>query len=630
MIQEMKNQKADGQTDFSGGLMLVSEPAANQYREGRNLVIRDGDARSRPGMKLAFPILGSDPLYFNEDNARYTDATHTGFWFPFTFVGRSWTNVQGAMFFQFTGDTKSRQIIVADGTVFVNDQGFVTEIDTSETIGSSEDIEFVQGNNEIVMFRSGDNNPLRWKGLDQPSGFVSFTSPGTTDRIPKGNRGAYAFGRLLVVKDDDVYVSDALDFDTYDWTYQKFGISNGDGDKLQALVPFRQDYVVAFKNRSFHLIKGLNSAVASGSELSAYVSVERVTNEEGLVGPRAWAIQGEQIYFLSYKGFSTVERTAQGTVLGREVALSAPVAPMLDRITWPKTADVAVAVFNNYAIVSVPMDSSTTNNKMMVYDIQLGKWVGTWNGQLTNAVQFFEDEEKLYFLGTDGLIRQMFISDPWDSVNIAVDTPFYDATVTYEVGWYVRDPNATTVTYKSLLRNTGVALTTASTWVAVSDTTHIYDVELELWTRFYRHGDESSPKFYGRGALFFDHENPKITVKRESEDAFTLETLYTDKTYSQKAYEVNNTAAWDNSNDDLDFATKGREDYTLFIPSGGLTMSATTGITVGLKEHHDLKFYNKETDSYAFALRITNTQGAFGLTSIVSNAKDQRFAMRKR
>ena len=60
-----------GQSDFSGGLNMLN-PGPTQYRDALNIVIRDGQPTTRPGIRAYLATDGGwlAGFWFNEENAK--------------------------------------------------------------------------------------------------------------------------------------------------------------------------------------------------------------------------------------------------------------------------------------------------------------------------------------------------------------------------------------------------------------------------------------------------------------------------------------------------------------------------------------------------------------------------------
>jgi hypothetical protein len=102
------------------------------------------------------------------------------------------------------------------------------------------------------------------------------------------------------------------------------------------------------------------------------------------------------------------------------------------------------------------------------------------------------------------------------------------------------------------------------------------------------------------------------------------------KTYSQTVYDTV-TEDWVPSNENLDFDTPHRQDYTLYIPStGDLYMDAQEGLLMDIWTEHALPVQRHFLRDRQVGLKIVNTQGKFSLRSVVFAARYRRFAMRQR
>ena len=624
----------DGQNDFRGGMLQVGDAQDTQFRYAENVVTRRGWVETRPGMRRTSRAF-NEGFYFNEENAKFKDATHTGFWFPFDFVNLELGDIQGAAFFRFLADTRVRQIVVGDGKVYVFDQGFVTEIATAETIGMDESIEFIQANQELIMLRDEGDNPMKWDGSS--AGFVLFGSPvAGQEVVPLSSTGAYAGGRLWLVKDrDDVYASDIFDTDTYDYVFQKFSVKKGDGDEITRLLPYHDDYLLIFKKREVHAMSGVTFAANQNAydlenglrttKLSSGITVRQVFNNFGLVAPKAVVAHGEQVTFLSYRGIATISRTTEGQLQGVDITLSAPIQPIIDRINWKAVEGACAGTHDNYLFFAVPLDNSSTNNAVLVYDLETQSWVSIWNGDLVSPTDFFNDAETLITLNSDGAFREWFVDDPWDSNTPFADTERYDASKLYAVGEQVYDGSSTI--YTALVENVAVALENTGTWQVVTDPQNLHKIQSQVQTRFYKHNDEASPKRYSRTQMILRAQNPKISIDIEDREHGTESSLFSGIAYSQTEYEVDNKADWDDSNVNLDMDDAGREDYSVFLDSVGITIDST-GFTLGIYSTHDLRFKPNVSNNTEFALTISNTQGKLRVISIISKAQQGQLAKR--
>ncbi len=554
-LSDSEQDLVEDQRDFSGGLNMLSEnPADNEYRYAENIVVRTGKPETRPGIRRAFRV--------NQAGLRQ-QFSFDNFWFPFSFVSSVFSNIQGSAFFRFLSDTYERQIIVSDGDVWVHDSGFVSQVTTSSTIGAEETVVFIPAYNYLVLLRSG-GSPMYWDGSD--SGFTAIPA-GSPQSIVDASNGEYINGRLWLIKDrDDLYVSDPLSISDFDYVHQLFSIRKGDGDEIVRVYPFHEDYCLVFKMKSVSYLGGVNAAVISGTNLDDYITIANASNDAGLVAKNAIVTSGEQVHFLSYKGITSIERVEQGKLMGVDVPLSAKIQPIIDRINWASVSIACAGTHMNYLLFSFPIDGATRNNCTAVYDAELQTWVSIWTSKVFFPVQYYSSNEKLYALCNDGAMRELFSNDPWDSEDIYDDTPVYDSSEFVRVGEYrLSEIAGVKRIFKSLVENTGTAVSDTSTWEEQTDPQNLYRVESVLWTRYYRHGDAYNPKRPSRCKAVFEHQNPKFSLDIESEDYDTVKRILDNKEYSQTAYDLANVSDWVANNENLDFKTPGRQDYTVFI-----------------------------------------------------------------
>ena len=567
MPYEQSEAKFDGQLDFSGGCRMVGDPQETEYRYASNIVIRNGQAMTRPGFRRAFRVLQAGfkkGFWFGDKGAG------TGFWFPFEFVATVWLNIQGTCFYRFLGETNTKQLIVADGTCYTHDEGYVKTVTVTNTISPTCKIEFVVGDQYIMMLRDDGSAAEYWDGTS--TGFVVVPA-GTPGSIPSHpNTGAFINGRFYLVDDrDDIYVSDAYSPTNYDHVYQLFSVAAGDGDEITRIFPFHDDYCIVFKKKRVDYLMGTNAVVVEGTHLSDVITIANVTKQHGLVAPKAVVAYGEEIAFLSYKGITSIRRVEEGKLVGIDVPLSADIQPLIDRINW-KAIDCACAGYhNNYLLFAVPMDDSTINNAVLVYDLLArggaGAWLPLWESDLLHPVEFVEDNEKLFFIGTDGTLREMFSDDPWDSEDVFDDAPVWSSATQYWTGDIVRRDNyGVQALWTASADSKGSdPLETTGYWTLHTDPQHAYDISSEIRTRYYRSGSKTAGKRYGRCEVGVKHQNPKWSIDVESENYNTKETIITNREYDRTKYDVCDKADWVTTNANLDFGNPYRKDYPVFI-----------------------------------------------------------------
>jgi len=628
-----QGQGFDSQVRFDGGMNQL-EPSENQFLWGKNIVVRDGRVATRPGIRRAFKNTGvKEAFWFNENNAKYNDATHTGFWFPFDFVEGIWDSIQGCEVVRLPQDEEEVMLIVQGGIVYKNSTGYVEVIPTSATIGSSEVINFTQAYDQIIMWRGESLAPLVWDGGDE--GFVAVPDATVSSNIPNSVDGTYVMARVWAYRDrSEVNASDILDFTEWDRVYSTFSIEPGDGDEIVSLWPFHDDKILVFKKQRIFGLAGLTEAT-----LSTGISSTIVDTQRGAVSSDAIVNFGEHVAFVGAGAIYDMVRNEQNRMQGIDLPLSWPIPYLMSKINWGNAdavADISAISHDNYLLFAVPLDSSETNNAILAYDLLgnggQGAWCGIWQSGQTRVKKWLKLGGELYFLGYDSVIRKMFVDVPHDSDpdDVFDDTPNYDATRQYYIGDIVYQAllGADTL-YKATRDTKGNDPTDTDYWEVVADPIHAYDIETEVITRYFRFQDPTSKKNF-RTEVLYKHQDPKISLFIRSEDYETEETLFTDVEQDQTEYDTINTPDWDDTNTDLDFRNPNRKDYTVYIPSGESIYMDVTGIDFNVWEEHSLRFIKRLMNDRGFALRFLNERGKISLKSIITAGKLKRFASKAR
>jgi hypothetical protein len=176
---------------------------------------------------------------------------------------------------------------------------------------------------------------------------------------------------------DELLFSDIFDGDTYDILQNDFKVTAGIADYLQTVHPFTEDAAIAFNRHSVHLITGLSGELTD-------LQIKEITREAGCAARKSVVSIGNQVFFLSDNGVYATEFGDLYNLRGAGLPLSAPVNSLIQRIN-SSYAYKAVAVYHdNRYWLAVPLDSSTVNNAILVYNLLNKGWesvdVVTQNG----------------------------------------------------------------------------------------------------------------------------------------------------------------------------------------------------------------------------------------------------------
>ena len=166
---------------------------------------------------------------------------------------------------------------------------------------------------------------------------------------------------------DEIIASDILDQNTYDQIYGNYRIASGGADRVVAIQPFSEDNLVVFNRNTIHLIRGVTGALEE-------TVVQEITREVGCLARKSVVQVGNQIFFLSDNGVYAVRFEDLYNLRGASIPLSESIDPIIKRIN-KDYAYKAVAIYHdNRYYLSVPLDSSTVNNTILVYNFLNNGW----------------------------------------------------------------------------------------------------------------------------------------------------------------------------------------------------------------------------------------------------------------
>ena len=165
---------------------------------------------------------------------------------------------------------------------------------------------------------------------------------------------------------DEVIASDILDTDTYDQIYAQYRFNAGEADFNVGLHSFSEDNLMVFNRNSIHLVTNTTSLQSASTRL--------LTNEVGCVARQSITQVGNQVIFLSDNGVYSTQFFDEYNLRGTETPLSEPINVTIQRINkahWDKSVGV---YFDNRYFLAVPLDSSTKNNAIIIYNFLNKQW----------------------------------------------------------------------------------------------------------------------------------------------------------------------------------------------------------------------------------------------------------------
>lgn len=298
---------------------------------------------------------------------------------------------------------------------------------TGFTINPASTFVAAQGIDKLLI-SDGVQNLKIWDG-------VTFTDVGAAGPTTAGIL-TWALGRMWAsgfpgtggpgLEADAIWPSNLLEYDGNGWLKtNSFRVGGGEGDPVMAisLVPTSAitSYLVAvFKRASVWLVN------ADPTQQPANWQQLLIGPGVGCVGKRALCQYGNDVLFMGRDGIRSV-RKMQSAAGQYELSppLSQPMQPYIDRINWDYASGICAAKYKELALFAVPLDSSTTNNYVLVFNGRLQKWCGIFTGW--SPVGFAVTR----FSGAGNGVQQFCIGDTLGQVNLFKDQASGEAIGTY-------------------------------------------------------------------------------------------------------------------------------------------------------------------------------------------------------
>lgn len=165
---------------------------------------------------------------------------------------------------------------------------------------------------------------------------------------------------------DEALFSDILDADTYDRIYGQFRFNAGTADFIVGFHSFSDDKLVVFNRNSIHIVTNSLDLGSASSQL--------ITNEVGCLARDSVQQVGNSMIFLSDNGVYGLDFMDLYNLRGQDVPLSGSIEGTIKRINQAYAEKAKSVYFDNRYYLAVPLDSSTTNNALLIYNFVNQQW----------------------------------------------------------------------------------------------------------------------------------------------------------------------------------------------------------------------------------------------------------------
>ena len=369
-----------------------------------------------------------------------------------------------------------------------NGSGIDIDYPGGEVVASGDNSSLLQSFTKLILFRGNSKRPLEWDG-NQSNDFVVKTSTATNPSagiaMPSVEFGLSFRNRIVTPLPTDsrysLTFSNILD-DNQFATTSIFRINRGSADELVAFHPYLENQLIVFMEKSISLITDVANIDSS--------SVFEITREFGCIARRSIVNSGPQIYFLSDRGIMVLQQgldpakglgVAISKVSGEAKPLTESVEDQFKTVNLSAASKAVSKVHENKVYFAVPTGSSTTNNKIFVYNILNNAFESIDN--FPSGFQI-DDMVELPF-GSNPQRRELFLTNP--------------------TGWYQ-------------YTGTGLTVDDSGRQVGSSSGSGTTAVTGKLKTRSFTFGDRGVKHWKGGQMAVTTTNNDSFTINFETKD----------------------------------------------------------------------------------------------------------------
>jgi hypothetical protein len=291
------------------------------------------------------------------------------------------STAQGLTFF----DTRTTEKLIA----FVNNQTWARDnltgaswTNLSHTTGGNVEAAQLVDN---LFFVDGASF-YKWDGTT----FTEITTfDGSTTTLPLFNDIVAHDNRIILSRiddpdynDDAIYASDLLDGDSVDATFS-IRVGGGDGDPIKKVVSWHGSYLAVLKQKSTYIVNTSTLLGTAGQGAADPVNwyIEKVSDTLGCIAPRTAVVVGNDVWFLSRDGLTSLRRTKESVQRQLSaVILNTEVNDVFEDINWGYADSACAGYFNNRYYISIPIGTSQLPNVTLVYNMLTQQWDGKFTG----------------------------------------------------------------------------------------------------------------------------------------------------------------------------------------------------------------------------------------------------------
>jgi hypothetical protein len=259
-----------------------------------------------------------------------------------------------------------------------------------ETITTQDGCEVIHAVDKLFISRGHAKRPLYWDFTATVLVMSPLGGGGTGHRFPNCSGLLYYANRIIALgadhsvtlpstrSRDTVSVSNFLDWEHWDLV-DAFTFNNGGNDEVVAVSPWTiNEALVLMRNSIYYASFGIDRYV-TGDPLSAEAFTKTLVTDIGCMAKKSVVQANGGIVFLSDNGVYFLQPSQVGAndamrLLTLADPLSAPIDDVIQRINRAYAHRAVATYWNNRYYLAVPLDGSSDNNAILVFNFILKNW----------------------------------------------------------------------------------------------------------------------------------------------------------------------------------------------------------------------------------------------------------------
>jgi hypothetical protein len=209
---------------------------------------------------------------------------------------------------------------------------------------------------------------------DLAAGTVRLTqTPSKPKMIVLHKNRLFATSADTAIPVDLLYVSDVIDGESWDLAANQI-IVGDDGDPITALMPWQDNNMLIFKERSIYMVD------ADPEKEPFEWAITLINNRTGCVSDKTVQQVGADVFFLTRMGVQSIQSIQAGTRTDVSTPISTPIEDYMGQINQDALSTCCATFWKNRYFLAAPLGSATTPDHVFVFNKQADGWCGLWTG----------------------------------------------------------------------------------------------------------------------------------------------------------------------------------------------------------------------------------------------------------